>query len=155
MYVRRAKATSSDVRAMRRQSTRASSRRKTGWRSESAWKRSLSRRKSRVADSATTVAERGSPVTSAISPEAVAGPEDGEPLARAVALAADLDGAAHDHVERVAGVALGEDGLAGRELDLVELADQAGEDLAREVGEQRHGPKRGDDRVHRGLVGAR
>ena len=81
--------------------------------------------------------------------EAVALAQDGDPLALSVAHPADLDGPAHDHVERVAGVALREHGAAGGDLDLVELADEAREDLAREVLEQRYGPERRDDRVHR------
>ena len=85
-------------------------------------------------------------------PQAVPGSQDGDPLARPAALPADLHGSAHDHVEGVAGVALREHRAAGGNLDLVELAHEAGEHLARELGEQRHGPERGDDRVHRDLV---
>ena len=39
--------------------------------------------------------------------------------------------------------------LAGGDLELVELADEASEDLAREIGEERYSPERRDDRVHR------
>src|SRR4029078_3165089 len=84
--------------------------------------------------------------------EAVPGAEDGHPLASAVALAAYLDRSAHDHVERISRVALGEHGLAGGEVQLVELADEACEDLAREIGEERDGSERRDDGVHRRSV---
>ena len=85
-------------------------------------------------------------------PQAVAGSEDGHPLAQTVTLAPDLDGAAHHDVERVAGIALREHRAAGGDLEIVELAHEAGEDLARELGEERYGPERRDDRVHRSLV---
>jgi hypothetical protein len=52
-------------------------------------------------------------------------------------------------MERVTGVALREHGLAGGNLELVELADEASQDLAGEVGEKRDGPQCRDDRVHR------
>ena len=80
--------------------------------------------------------------------EAVAGAEDGDPLAPAVAFAAHLDGPAHDDVERVSRIALREHRLAGSDVELVELADEASEHLAREIGEERDRPERSDDRVH-------
>ena len=80
--------------------------------------------------------------------EAVPGAEDGDPLAPAVALAAHLDGPAHDDVERVSRIALREHRLAGSDVELVELADEASEHLAREIGEERDSPERRDDRVH-------
>jgi hypothetical protein len=84
--------------------------------------------------------------------QAVPGPEDRDPLGTSTTLAAYLDRAAHDHIERVTRVALREHRLAGGDFELVELADQAREDLAGELGEQRNGPERRDDRVHRSLV---